>query len=120
MVYWIYNNSNEAFRQKTPNERRNTKKIVLDTEKKTIIVPWNYTVKLEEINRMVKEFGGTDAKPKTFTGYLTECWEYAMENSDTQLKTTPKVVRDTFPDTARKYADESSPFNFCAKTAHDR
>ena len=33
-------------------------KIILDTDKKTITVPWNYTVKLEEINRLVKEFGG--------------------------------------------------------------
>ena len=68
-------------------------KIVLDTEKKTITVPWNYTVKLEEINRMVKEFGGQEAAPKTFAGYLTECWEYAMKNSDTQLKTAPKPAK---------------------------
>ena len=40
-------------------------KIILDTDKKTITVPWNYTNKLDEINRMVKEFGGPDAKPKT-------------------------------------------------------
>ena len=45
-------------------------KIILDTDKKTITVPWNYTAKLEEINRMVKEFGGPDAKIKTFSGYL--------------------------------------------------
>ena len=50
-------------------------KIILDTDKKTITVPWNYTVKLEEINRLVKEFGGPDAKIKTFSGYLNECWE---------------------------------------------
>ena len=36
-------------------------KIVLDTDKKTITVPWNYSAKLEEINRMIKEFGGPDA-----------------------------------------------------------
>ena len=61
-------------------------KIILDTDKKTITVPWNYTVKLEEINKMVKEFGGPDAKIKTFSGYLTECWEEAMKHSDTQLR----------------------------------
>ena len=54
-------------------------------------IPWNYTVKLEEINRMVKEFGGPDAKSKTFSGYLNECWEEAMQHSDTQLKTAAKA-----------------------------
>ena len=68
-------------------------KIVLDTEKKTVTVPWNYTAKLEEINRMVKEFGGADAKPKTFAGYLEECWREAMDHSDTQLKTAPKTTK---------------------------
>ena len=43
-------------------------RIILDTDKKTITVPWNYTTKLEEINRMVKEYGGDNAKPKTFSG----------------------------------------------------
>ena len=43
---------------------------------------------------MVKEFGGAEAKPKTFAGYLTECWEYAMENSDTQLKTAPRPAKN--------------------------
>ena len=43
---------------------------------------------------MVKEFGGAEAKPKTFTGYLTECWEYAMANSDTQLKTAPRPAKN--------------------------
>ena len=52
--------------------------IILDTDKKTITVPWNYTNKLDEINRMVKEYGGPDAKIKTFSGYLNECWEEAM------------------------------------------
>ena len=68
-------------------------KIVLDTDKKTITVPWNYTAKLEEINRMVKEFGGHDAKIKTFSGYLNECWEEAMKHSDTQLKTAAKPAK---------------------------
>jgi len=65
-------------------------KIVLDTDKKTITVPWNYTAKLEEINRMVKEFGGPDANIKTFSGYIDECWREAMAHSDTQLKTAAR------------------------------
>jgi len=68
-------------------------RIILDTDKKTITVPWNYTAKLEEINRMVKEYGGEGAKTKTFSGYLNECWQYAMEHSDTHLKTAPKPAK---------------------------
>ena len=68
-------------------------KIILDTDKKTITVPWNYTTKLEEINRMVKEFVVPDAKIKTFSGYLDECWREAMDHSDTQLKTAPKPAK---------------------------
>ena len=68
-------------------------KIILDTDKKTITVPWNYTQKPEEINRMVKEFGGADAQPKTFSGYIDECWKEAMAHSDTNLKTASKPVK---------------------------
>lgn len=69
-------------------------RVILDTDKKTITVPWNYTTKLEEINRMVKEYGGDNAKPKTFSGFLDECWKYAMEHSDTNLKTAQKPKKD--------------------------
>lgn len=65
-------------------------RIILDTDKKTITVPWNYTNKLEEINKMIKEYGGENAKTKTFSGYIDECWKYAMEHSDTNLKTAQK------------------------------
>ena len=43
---------------------------------------------------MVKEYGGDNAKPKTFSGYLDECWKYAMEHSDTNLKTAQKPKKD--------------------------
>ena len=62
-------------------------KIILDTDKKTITVPHNYTDKLNAINKMIQEFGGSDAQTKTFSGYIDECWRYALEHSDTQLKT---------------------------------
>ena len=52
-------------------------------------------MKLEEINRMVKEFGGPDAKIKTFSGYIDECWREAMAHSDTQLKTAPRPAKPT-------------------------
>ena len=77
-------------------------KIILDTDKKTITVPWNYTVKLEEINRLVKEFGGADAQTKTFSGYIDECWRYAMEHSDTQLKTAARPAKAAAPKVAPK------------------
>ena len=62
-------------------------KIILDTDKKTITVPHNYTDKLNAINKMIQEFGGSGAQTKTFSGYIDECWRYAMDHSDTQLKT---------------------------------
>ena len=68
-----------------------TMRIILDTEKKTITVPWNYTEKIAEFNRIAEESGGT--KKRDFKGYLDECWKYAMDRSDTQLKTAQKPVR---------------------------
>ncbi len=53
-------------------------------------MPWNYTAKLEEINKMIAEYGGANAPKKTFSGYINECWQYAMEHSDTHLKTAQK------------------------------
>ena len=68
-------------------------KIILDTDKKTITVPYNYTDKLDAINKMIKEYGGADAQVKTFSGYIDECWREAMTHSDTQLKTAAKPAR---------------------------
>ena len=68
-------------------------RIILDTDKKTVTVPWNYTEKLAQINHMVKEYGGEGAQEKTFIGYLEECWKYAMEHSDTNLKTAQRPIR---------------------------
>lgn len=82
-------------------KRITSEEIILDTDKKTITVPHNCTGKLNAINSMIREFAGADAQVKTFSGSIDECWRYAMEHSDTQLKTAePKVPRDTFPDTA--------------------
>ena len=62
-------------------------RIILDTEKKTITVPWNYTDKLAAMNKTIKEAMGEPAKTLDFKGYLDDCWKYAMEHSDEQLKT---------------------------------
>ena len=72
-------------------------KIILDTDKKTITVPHNYTDKLNAINSMIKEFGGADAQIKTFSGCIDECWRYAMEHSDTQLKTAARPAKAAVP-----------------------
>ena len=69
-------------------------KIILDTDKKTITVPWNYSAKLEELNRTIEEFGGTDAKKLTFSGYIDDCWKYAMAHSNTNLKTASKPIKN--------------------------
>lgn len=68
-------------------------RIILDTDKKTITVPWNYTEKLAAMNAMIAEITPDPNAQKTFTGYIDEIWKYAMEHSDTQLKTAPKPQR---------------------------
>ena len=59
-------------------------KIILDTDKKTITVPHNYTDKLNAINSMINEFGGADAQIKTFSVTLTNAgvmqWSILIRN----------------------------------------
>ena len=43
---------------------RYTMRIILDTDKKTITVPWNYQQKLDEINRIIKNLSGRKRKNK--------------------------------------------------------
>lgn len=59
-------------------------RVILDTDKKTITVPWNYAAKLEEINRIIKDGGG--AKQYTFKTYLEESWKACMDDTDKHLK----------------------------------
>ena len=68
-------------------------RIILDTDKKTITVPWNYSDKLAEMNRIIAESGATDAKKLDFKNYIDDIWKFAMENSDERLKTAQKPVR---------------------------
>ena len=68
-------------------------KIILDTEKKTITVPWNYGAKLEEMNKLIMSITNDPSKKKTFSGFIDECWREAMDHSDTQLKTAPKPAK---------------------------
>ena len=63
-------------------------RIILDTDKKTITVPWNYAAKLEELNKIIKQGGGS--KEYNFKSYLQEMWNVCMENTDAHLKVAEK------------------------------
>ena len=68
-------------------------RVVLDTDKKTITVPWNYAAKLEEMNKIIIEATGDEKKKKTFVGYVQECWNEAMGDPDKNLIVAQKPVR---------------------------
>ena len=68
-------------------------KIILDTDKKTITVPYNYSEKLAEINRIAQEFGGKDVEKQTFTGYINKIWQECMADSDRHVVTAQKPNR---------------------------
>lgn len=65
-------------------------RIILDTDKKTITVPWNYQQKLEEYNAMVMEISGDASKKKTFKSFIDDIWRECMEDSDKHLITGKK------------------------------
>ena len=65
-------------------------RIILDTDKTTITVPWNYMDKLEAMNKIIMEATKDESKKKTFDGFLQECWEEAMSDTDKNLKTANK------------------------------
>lgn len=69
-------------------------RIILDTEEKVIILPWNYSEKLKAMNKTIEEATGEKDKLK-FAGYVDDIWKYAMEHSDTQLR---KANRPAKPD----------------------
>jgi len=61
-------------------------RIILDTDKKTITVPWNYQQKLDKMNELIMEVTGDDKnKKKTFDGYIREVFEEAMKDTDKNL-----------------------------------
>lgn len=67
-------------------------RIILDTDKKEIIVPWNYQQKLDEINRIAEEFGGEGFQKQTFAGYIDNIWKECIADTDKHLKTAQKKV----------------------------
>ena len=66
-------------------------RIVIDTDKKTVTVPWNYAAKLEEINEIIATGGGD--KKYDFKSYINEAWNACMENTDKSLKVADKPAR---------------------------
>jgi len=57
-------------------------RIILDTDKKTITVPWNYQQKLDAINDIIMQVSEDESKKKTFIGYIDELWKECIANSD--------------------------------------
>lgn len=70
-------------------------RIILDTDKKTITVPWNYQSKLDEINRIIMEVSNDETKKKTFTGYINDIWNDCINDSDKCVVTADKPFRKT-------------------------
>ena len=67
-------------------------RIILDTDKKTITVPWNYAQKLDEMNRIVAEAGGGQTTKWDFKNYIDKVWRDCMDNSDKCLKVADKPI----------------------------
>jgi len=68
-------------------------RIILDTDKKTITVPWNYQQKLDAINDIIMGVSEDKKKKKSFTGYIDEVWNYCIDNSDKCVVTGEKPFR---------------------------
>ena len=71
----------------------NKMRIILDTDKKTITVPWNYQQKLDELNKLIEEYSDGQKDPKTFTGYIDEIWSECIKNSDRCVVTGKKPAK---------------------------
>ena len=68
-------------------------RIILDTYKKTITVPWNYQQKLDTINEIIMQVSDDENKKKSFTGYIDEIWKECIANSDKCVKTGDKPFK---------------------------
>ena len=68
-------------------------RIILDTDKKTITVPWNYQQKLDGINEIIMQVSNDPNMKKTFTGYIDELWKECIANSDKCVVTGDKPFR---------------------------
>ena len=80
-------------------------RIILDTDKRTITVPWNYQAKLDEINRIIMEVSDDEEKKKTYGNYAAVGREIGRSGSTVakyiNLKNTPAIVAHTFKEVVR-------------------
>ncbi len=68
-------------------------KIILDTDTRTIIVPWNYCAKLDEMNKLITRVTGDSSKNLSFSGFADECWREAMEDPENRMKIAEKPIK---------------------------
>ena len=66
-------------------------RIILDTDKKTITVPWNYAQKIAELNEIIKSGGGD--KQYNFKSFLEENWNICMNDTDKHLIVADKPAK---------------------------
>ena len=68
-------------------------KVILDTDKRTVTVPYNYAEKVDEINRIAREFGGATTEPMKPLEYIQRIWNECMSDTETCLVVAPKPIR---------------------------
>ena len=74
-------------------------RVILDTDKKTITVPWNYAAKLEEINRIIKDGGGAKQYP----------FKTCLDDTDKHLKVADKPSHKGIIKMQRLYRQSAFP-----------
>lgn len=82
-------------------------RIIIDTGKKTVTVPWNYAAKLEEINRIIKDCVG--AKQYPFKTCLEASWKVCMDDTDKHLKVADKPSHKGIIKMQRLYRQSAFP-----------
>lgn len=58
-------------------------RVILDTDKKTITLPWNYREKLEAYNKMVMDISGDESKKRTLSPLQMTCGKSAWRTATT-------------------------------------
>ena len=69
-------------------------RIILDTDKKTITVPWNYQDKLNAMNAMIMEVTGDETKKKTFKGYIKDIWNERQRQARCHGQEAPEAGQE--------------------------
>lgn len=82
-------------------------RIILDTGKETVTVPWNYAAKLEEINRIIKDGGG--AKQYPFKTCLEASRKVCIDDTDKHLKVADKPSHKGIIKMQRLYRQSAFP-----------